>query len=111
MQYGVNYFFGHLKNKKEEKNFWESWRENSLLFWCLWLFKKMQEIDLLVYTLLDHDQVKLFDFLSRPPLKIDHDKLDIYNEFQSRQSLFVRIGKRQIDDLYKAYNNIRIKEE
>ena len=71
----------------------------------------MQEIDLLVYTLLDYDQVKLFDFLSRPPLKIDHDKLDIYNEFQSRQSLFVRIGKRQIDDLYKAYNNIKIKEE
>ena len=34
----------------------------------------MQEIDLLVYTLLDYDQVKLFDFLSRPPLKIIHDK-------------------------------------
>ena len=71
----------------------------------------MQEVDLLVYTLLDYDQVKLFDFLSRPPLKIDHDKFDLYNEFQSRQSLNIKIKKKQIDDLYLAYKNIRAKDE
>jgi hypothetical protein len=71
----------------------------------------MQEIDLLIYTLLDYDQIKLFDFLSRPPLKIYHNEFDIYNEFESRQSLFIKIGKNQIDDLYQAYNNIRTKNE
>ena len=48
---------------------------------------------------------------SRPPFKIGQDKLDIYNEFESRQSLEIKIGKKQIDDLYNAYNNIRTKDE
>ena len=71
----------------------------------------MQEIDLLIYTLLDFDQIKLFDFLSRPPIKIEHNEFDIYNEFENRQSLFTKVGKYQIDDLYLAYNNIRNKNE
>ena len=48
---------------------------------------------------------------SRPPLKIYHNEFDIYNEFEIRQSLFNKIGKKQIDDLYLAYNNIRTKNK
>ena len=71
----------------------------------------MQEVDLLVYTLLDDDQVKLFEFLSRPPLQISPSKTNIYNEFESRQSIYMKIGKKPIDELYDAYNKIRLKND
>ncbi len=74
--------------------------------------KKMQEIDLLTYCLLDHDQYNLFDYLSKPPIKIEEDKTNnIYNEFLERQISYKSIGKKEIDNLFKSYNNIRRKDE
>ena len=74
--------------------------------------KKMQEIDLLTYCFLDHDQYKLFEYLSKPPVKIEEDKTNnIYNEFLERQTTYKSIGKKEIDTLFKSYNNIRRKEE
>ena len=74
--------------------------------------KKMQEIDLLTYCLLDHDQYNLFDCLSKPPIKIEEDKTNnIYNEFLERQISYKSIGKKEIDNLFKSYNNIRRKDE
>ena len=73
--------------------------------------KKMQEVDLLVYSLFDDEQVKLIDFLSRPPLKITPREMDIYNEFANRQSFNIKIGKGQINELYKAYNTIKKKDD
>ena len=91
MQSKVNYRREFL-NKAEEKIHY---------YFDVYIYiKKMQEDDLLVYSLLDHDQIKLFAFLSRGPLKIGQDKLNIYNEFECRQSLEIQIGKKQIDDLY-----------
>jgi hypothetical protein len=71
----------------------------------------MQDIDLLIYTLFDNDQFKLFDFLSIPPLKIDNNENDIYNEFQNKQRLFHKYDYKIIDDLILSYNNIRKREE
>ena len=72
----------------------------------------MQEIDLLTYCFLDHDQYKLFEYLSKPPVKIEEDKTNnIYNEFLERQTTYKSIGKKEIDTLFKSYNNIRRKEE
>jgi len=73
--------------------------------------KKMQEIDLLTYCLLDNDQYKLFEYLSKPPVKFEDDNSNIYNEFLDRQVTYKAIGKKEIDQLYKSYNNIRNKDE
>ena len=105
-------FFWFSKKQERRKEFFTKAEEKIHYFFDVNNYiQKMQEIDLLIYSLLDHDQVKLLDFLSRPPFKIGQDKLDIYNEFESRQSLEIKIGKKQIDDLYNAYNNIRTKDE
>ena len=105
-------FFWTSKRQERRREFFSNAEEKIHNYFDVYNYiKKMQEVDLLVYTLLDYDQVKLFDFLSRPPLKIAHDKFDLYNEFQSRQSLNIKIKKKQIDDLYLAYNNIREKDE
>ena len=73
--------------------------------------KKMQEIDLLTYCFLDHDQYKLFEYLSKPPVKFEDDKSNIYNEFLDRQITYKAISKKEIDQLYKSYNNIRGKDD
>ena len=73
--------------------------------------KKMQEIDLLTYCFLDHDQYKLFEYLSKPPVKYEDDKSNIYNEFLDRQVTYKSIGKNEIDQLYKSYNNIKKKND
>ncbi len=73
--------------------------------------KKMQEIDLLTYCFLDHDQYKLFEYLSKPPVKYEDDKSNIYNEFLDRQVTYKSIGKKEIDQLYKSYNNIKKKND
>ena len=73
--------------------------------------KKMQEIDLLTYCFLDHDQYKLFEYLSKPPVKFEDDNSNIYNEFLNRQVTYQSIDKKKIDLLFKSYNNIRKKDD
>ena len=73
--------------------------------------KKMQEVDLLTYCFLDHDQYKLFEYLSKPPVKFEDDFNNIYNEFLDRQVTYKSIGKKEIDDLYHSYINIRSKND
>ena len=73
--------------------------------------KKMQEVDLLTYCIMDYDQYKLFEYLSKPPVKIEEDNNNIYNEFLERQITYKSIGKKEIDSLFKSYNNIRNKED
>ena len=75
--------------------------------------KKMQEIDIIKYSLYDEDQLTLFKFLSKPPVKmgINSFGVGIYKEFEETQHNYTRIGKKEIDLLFKAYNTIRNKEE
>ena len=73
--------------------------------------KKMQEIDLLTYCIFDQDQFKLFEYLSKPPVKFDGQDFNVYNEFLNRQVSYKSIDKDEIENLYKAYNNIRKKED
>ena len=73
--------------------------------------KKMQEIDLLTYCIFDHDQYKLFEYLSKPPVKFDGQDLNVYNEFLNRQVTYKSIDKNEVENLYKAYNNIKKKED
>ena len=104
-------FFWSSKKLERRREFFTKAEDKIHYFFDVYNYiQKMQEIDLLVYTLLDNDQVNLFDFLSRPPLKINPDKMDIYNEFESRQTLQMKIGKTQIEQLHKSYNKLRFKD-
>ena len=105
-------FFCLNKNQKRKKIFFEKAEDKIHYYFDVYNYiKKMQDIDLLIYTLFDNDQFKLFDFLSIPPLKIDNNKNDIYNEFQNKQRLFHKYDYKIIDDLILSYNNIRKREE
>ena len=105
-------FFWSSEKLKRRRDFFIKAEEKIHNFFDVYNYiQKMQEVDLLVYTLLDDDQVKLFDFLSRPPLQISPSKTNIYNEFESRQSLYMKIGKKPIDELYDSYNKIRLKKD
>ena len=59
----------------------------------------------------DHDQYKLFEYLSKPPVKFEDDNSNIYNEFLNRQVTYQSIDKKKIDLLFKSYNNIRKKDD
>ena len=75
--------------------------------------KAMHEIDLFKYCLLDKEQFIIFDYLSRPPYKVDGKENDdlIYHEFEKEQNAFSKIGKNEIDKICNAYNIIRNKED
>lgn len=73
--------------------------------------KKMQEIDLLKYCLFDEDQLELFDFLSKPPVKLNAGSLGIYQEFEKNQIHKKKLGKQEINCLFSCYNSICSKSE
>ena len=100
------------KNQKRKKIFYQKAEDKIHYYLDIYNYiKKMHEIDLLIYTLFDNDQIKLFDFLLILPLKIDYDKNDIYNEFENKQIEFHKCDYKKIDDLILSYNNIRKREE
>ena len=48
--------------------------------------KKVQEIDILKYLLLDKDQVKMFNFLTKPTISMIYsDSDDIYQNIQQNR--------------------------
>ncbi len=74
--------------------------------------KGMQEIDLFKYCLFDKEQIYILDYLAKPPFRISHKEIDcIYNEFEKDQYTFQTIGKKEIDNVYNAYNIIRNKDD
>jgi hypothetical protein len=105
-------FFWFSKKQERRSEFFNKAEEKIHYYFDIYNYiQKMQEVDLLVYTLLEDDQIKLFEFLSRPPLKITPNRMDIYNEFEQKQSLYIKIGKTEINDLYKSYNKVKLKDD
>ncbi len=102
-------------NKKlKEKNFIFSKAENKIHYYLdiYNYIQKIQEIDLLIYILFDNDQYKLFQYLSKPPIIADNESQNcIYKEFLDKQNNKKLIGKKEIDDLYTSFNNLRKKNE
>ena len=74
--------------------------------------KKMQEIDLIKYCLFDHEQMILFEFLSKPPIKFgnQNDKC-IYKEFEKNQQNIKQLGTKEMNVVFNSYNNIRNKKK
>ncbi len=105
-------FFWYSNKQERRREFFNKAEEKIYYYFDVYNYiQKMQEVDLLVYTLLEDDQIKLFEFLSRPPLKITPNRMDIYNEFEQKQSLYIKIGKTEINDLYKSYNKVKLKDD
>ena len=74
--------------------------------------KKMQEIDLIKYCLFDNEQMNLFEFLSKPPIKFGNEKNDcIYQEFQENQQIITKLEAKEMDSVFNSYNNIRNKRK
>ena len=69
--------------------------------------KKMQEIDILKYLLLNKDQVNLFNFLTRPTVSMLYsDSDDIYQSIQKRENK-TKITSREIEEIVQSYNTIK----
>ena len=71
----------------------------------------MQEIDLLKYCLFDQNQLKLFKYLSTPPVKLSEKNIGIYQEFEEQQINYSKIEKQEIDDLYNTYKEMAKKKD
>ena len=105
-------FFCLNKNQKRKKIFFEKAEDKIHYYFDVYNYiKKMQEIDLLIYFLFDNEQIQLFDFLSIPPLKLEYNVNDIYNEFNERQITIQKYDKKKIEDLFYSYNIIKKRED
>ena len=73
--------------------------------------KKMQEIDLIKYCLFDQEQMKLFNFLAKPPVKFNDKNIGIYKEFEKEQINYSKTSKKEMDEIFEAYSCIGKKNE
>ena len=69
----------------------------------------MQTVDLLTYSLFNKDQIILFDYLAKPPLRTNLNSNDIYNEFDERQITYKKVGKRKLINCIKLLIILEIK--
>jgi hypothetical protein len=101
-----------FKNNKLEYEFIKSAEDKIHYYFDVYTYiKNMQTVDLLTYSLFNKDQIILFDYLAKPPLRTNLQSNEIYNEFDERQITYKKVGKEEINKLYEAFNNIRNKEE
>ena len=106
--------FSWTNKKLKENNIIFSKAENKIHYYLdiYNYIQKIQEIDLLIYILFDNDQYTLFQYLSKPPIITGNINQNcIYQEFLDKQYNKQLIGKKEIDNLYTAFNKIRKKNE
>ena len=68
--------------------------------------KKIQEIDIIKYCLLDNDQIVLFDYLTTPPIKLSEKNKGVYKEFEKLQKPYIILNKNEINKLFGIYKKI-----
>ena len=74
--------------------------------------KKMQEVEILKYLVLDVDQVKIFNFLRMPSISMKfQDSDDYYMNVLNSQVNNVKLDGGEIQELIKSYNSIKRKED
>ena len=106
--------FCYWSNKYQKRKYELLKKAEAKIHYYLEIFnyiKGMQEIDLLKYCIFDQEQIALIDYLAKPPLKTNKKEITaIYKEFESEQVSFGKIGKKEIDEVFCAYNTIRNKD-
>ena len=74
--------------------------------------KKVQEIDILKYLLLDKDQVKMFNFLTKPTISMIYsDSDDIYQNIQQNREKHSKIDNQELEEIIKSYNSVKEKDD
>ena len=106
-------FFCCSKKIKKKKKLFDKCEERIYYYLDIFVYsKKMQEIDLLKYSLFDDDQFILFKYLSTPPIKLSEKNIGLYKEFQEHQSTIrKKMDKNDVDELFYAYKKISEKEK
>ena len=106
-------FFCCSKKIRKKKKLFDKCEERIYYYLDIFVYsKKMQEIDLLKYSLFDDDQFILFKYLSTPPIKLSEKNIGLYKEFQQHQSIIrKKMDKNDVDELFEAYKKISEKEK
>ena len=70
--------------------------------------KKMQEIDIMKYLLLDKDQIKLLNFISKPSISQSYsDSDDVYKNYQQNRLIKSKLKIEELEDIIKSYNSLK----
>ena len=73
---------------------------------------KMQEIDLIKYLLLNKDQVKLFNFISKPSISMSYTNSDnIYIDFHKNKLIKSKLKDEEIEEIIESYKVLENKTE
>ena len=99
-----------LKNSLFKK----SYKKMEYYFDIYTYFKKIQEIDILKYLLLDKNQVKLFNFLSRPSVSLAYsDSDEIYQKEQQNRNNTADsyISIEDLNEIIQSYKKLMTKNE
>jgi hypothetical protein len=72
--------------------------------------KTIQEFELLKEILFNENYLKVFQFISKPTIKVIHDDMIFCHNYESELSSFKNIDKKEIDELYLNFKKI-LKEE
>jgi hypothetical protein len=68
--------------------------------------KKMHDIDVMKYIMMNDDQLRLFNFLSQPSVIIGESESVGYKMFENYQKSNFEFSKEQLTLLFKSYENI-----
>lgn len=70
--------------------------------------KKMQEVEILKYLLLDKDSLKLMNFISKPCISLSNAKIEDeeYNEFFEKMEDSNNMSNQDVDSVKKSYDRI-----
>lgn len=69
--------------------------------------RKMHEIDLLKYLLLEEYQIDLLNFISKPSVSLLH-KSDIFESMSRKMN--TDIDNTEVDNIFECYNTIKEKK-
>jgi len=108
----ISKFFCCSKKMKKINKFYEKATDKIYTYLDIYNYiQRMQEIDLLKYSLFDEEQLILFNYLSIPPIRKDENNLGIYNKFECGQIFRSKIGKNDMDTLINTYKKIGEKND
>ena len=74
--------------------------------------KKIQEIDILKYLLLDKNQLTVFNLLSKPSVSnLYSDSDDIYQNIEKNREFHDDIKMKELSEIVKNYNTMKEKTD
>jgi hypothetical protein len=99
--------------KKKQKIFVNAEKKFNNNIDLVTFMKKMQEIEILKYLLLDRDTLRLMNFISKPCVSLTNKKIEDeeYQEFFDIFDNNTKMSYQSIDDIKKSYDKILKKQD